>query len=263
MILNYQNFTQAWEQINELFISAPLSSFKTDPDRVLVSNALYFYNVIITVDNPQLDPEFDFGRHFNYTKNKWNNLVGNYICLEELKEFKSNISSVLNSKKPFNIPYLFKNKHANGKNCLLNMIATRRYGSNEPYLTFTLRASEVTKRLAVDFLLAQRIGEYLFEDKAFKVVFMINQMFNDDTVLLMYHAHRDTRPLLNLALSKYKTLGKDEIKRLRKMEDRLKAMLTGVPSDYSYKVHLRAFKVLRPDLYKYPKTLAKDCKLPL
>ena len=33
------------------------------------------------------------------------------------------------------------------------------------------------------------------------------------------------------------------------------------PENIKYKVHRRAAKVLHPELYKYPKTLAKDCKL--
>ena len=126
MILNYQNFTQAWEQINELFISAPLSSFKTDPDRVLVSNALYFYNVIITVDNPQLDPEFDFGRHFNYTSAKWKSLIANYIDENSMIDLRQEVVRSLNSRKIFNIGYQFDNKHAHGKNCLLSLTVSKK-----------------------------------------------------------------------------------------------------------------------------------------
>ena len=70
-------------------------------------------------------------------------------------------------------------------------------------------------------------------------------MFNDDTVLLMYHAHKS---VLELDIKK-------------DLKDRLEYLLNCKPEDIKYKVHKRALKVLRPEIFKYPVTLAKDCKL--
>ena len=253
MPLEYHNFLEAWEGINESFLDTSLSLLK-EFNGVRHARALYLYNVSIQVNNPVLDPEFDFGRKFNYTKQKWNMLMGNYINMVELKELKTELKQHLNDRKPYNISYNFPNTHKHGKKCLLALIITKRYGDVTPYITMYLRSSEVTKRLSVDFLLMQRIGEYLFEGQPFKALLNINQLFNDDTVLLMYGAHKDIRHILKKGKNEYCNI----------LYKRLKEMLEGEEKQFKkYKVHWRAFKVLRPDLYKYPKTLAKECKLPL
>lgn len=252
MDLRYNNFTEAWESLNELFIEGPKPLF-SGPNGTRFARAQYLYNVSVDIENPILDPEFDFGRKFNYTQQKWTMLMSNYICMDKLAILKQEITTASQSRKPFNITYDFHNTHKNGKGCLIAMLATKRYANNTPYLTFYLRASEITKRLSVDFLLAQRIGEYLFNGQNFKVTFNFNQLFNDDTVLLMYHAHKNIRGLLRKSNNENAPI----------LLKRLKEMLHGEEKDFKkYKVHFRAFKVIRPDLYKYPQLLAKNCKLP-
>jgi len=252
--LTYPNFTKAWEGINELFLDTPSSLLK-EYNGVRQARAMYLYNVSILVEKPELDPEFDFGRLFNYTNQKWKMLMGNYINMGELRELKEELNTYIGGKKPkpYNISYNFSNTHKHGKKCLLALLLTKRFGDNIPYITLYLRSSEITKRLSVDFLLAQRIGEYLFEGNPFKVVFNINQLFNDDTVLLMYGAYKDISHILKNGKNEYCSI----------LYKRLKEMLQGEENQFkSYKVHWRAFKVLRPDLYTYPCTLAKECKLP-
>lgn len=252
MKILYEDLTKAWESINELFLDIP-QTVLDEYQGCRVSSATYLYDFTFTVLKPVLDPNFDFGRHFNYTKSKWSNLVSNYVCLEELKELKALVTNANQSKKHYSLPYAFKNKHSNGKNCLLNMVITKRVSDGEIYVSFYLRASEITKRLVVDFLLAQRLGDFLLDHSNYHIVFHINQMFNDDTVLLMYHAHR---PIL-------KVLQKASSPTAPTLYAKLQGMLEGPESKYcKYKVHFRAFKVLRPDLYVYPVTLAKDCLLP-
>ena len=125
-----------------------------------------------------------------------------------------------------------------------------RIGMDYPMITVFMRASEVTKRLICDLLLIQRIGEYIFTGDKFCISIHFSQIFNDDTVLLMYHAHED---LLKLSdrIGIYDS----------NWYDRLKYLLKVDPDKIKYKVHKRALKVLRPELFKYPKTLAKDCTL--
>ena len=145
----------------------------------------------------------------------------------------------------------FTNNHKHGKSCLLSMVFCRRPGIDKPNITIFLRASEVTKRLLCDLLLFQRIGEYVYGDTPFTITVHFNQIFNDDTVLLMYNAHKDLGSLLsnsNTDRSKYMRLKLEEF--LRKN-----------PQDVKYKIHRRVVKVLRPDLMKYPITLVRDCKL--
>lgn len=248
--LNFPDLITAWEDLNELFVLAvkPRENLR---DTYFQKNALYFYNVILDINKPIFPENFDIGRQFNYTRNKWSILISNYIDLGRLEELKSQIKQNMSKNKFYNISYSFDNNHAHGKNCLMNMVVTKRYGDPTPYITFYLRSSEVTKRLAVDFLLAKRIGDFLYENKEYKITFNILQLFQDNTVLLMYGAYKDLTPLLKNR--------KDE--RGIELNKKWEFIKTATEDDFKYKVHRRVFKVLRPDLYKYPKTKAKNCKL--
>ena len=237
----------AWERINEAFLKN-----EEDLGAEYKGRALYAYDLVIGVVKPVLDPTFDFGRHFNYTDSKWKTLVGNYIDYESLDIAKKEVArEEKKGNKVYNVALQFNNKHGHGKSCLLSMVFSRRANKKVPYIVVFLRASETTKRLACDLLLFQRIGEYIYEDTKFQLIIHFNQIFNDDTVLLMYHAHKDIERLLKKA-------GNDRAKELSK---RLKYLLQCDPSEIKYKVHKRGLKVLGPDLFKYPKTLAKDCQL--
>lgn len=251
--IRYPSLITAWEGLNELFyLVEDQDKPSYERDTFVSKNAVYFYNVVVDIDTPDFPEDFDFGRRFNYTMNKWTSLLSNYVDLDALEEFKETLDINIKKNKFYNLAYSFSNNHNFGKKCLMNLTATRRYGNKTPYLTFYLRASEVTKRLAVDFLLAKRIGDYLFDNKEYKIVFVIQQLFQDNTVLLMYQAHRDASRLI---YGRKDTRGK-------RLESLLKFMLTSTEEDFKYKVHRRAFKVIRPDLYQYPKTMiAKNCKL--
>lgn len=244
--LEFRNSTRAWEELNRLFL------FNREGfDIQRIGKAQYINDLVIYIRNPLVDPEFDFGRHFNYTMSKWKSLVANYIDEKQLYDLKQEVKSALNSRKIFNLGYQFDNKHAHGKNCLLSMTVSKKAGMDNPMITVFMRASEVTKRLICDLLLIQRIGEYLFTNsQPFHICIHFSQIFNDDTVLLMYHAHED---LLKLS----KKWGIYDYN----WYDRLKYLLEVDPDKIKYKVHKRALKVLRPELFKYPKTLAKDCTL--
>ena len=240
---------KAWEELNEAFIKAD-SRFHF----LFGHGALYAYDLVIGIRNPKVDPNFDFGRHFNYTSSKWRSLVANYIDKEELALIRDEVTteeSKRSSSKVYNLALQFTNKHGHGKNCLLSMVFSHRLGDTKPTISVFLRASEVTKRLICDLLLFQRIGEYVYGDTPFQLVIHFNQIFNDDTVLLMYDVHKPIAEIL------FEGLGDRAIELLKK----LRKLKNTDPEDVKYKVHRRAAKVLHPDLYKYPKTLAKDCQL--
>lgn len=248
--IHYPSLISAWRGLNELFYLVQDSS--TGRDTYVSKNAVYFYNIIVDIDTNKFPEKFDFGRCFNYTMNKWNTLISNYVDLDALGQFKETLDVSIKSNKFYNLAYSFSNVHDHGKNCLMNLVATKRYGNKVPYITFYLRASEVTKRLAVDFLLAKRIGDFLFDNNQYKIVFVIQQLFQDNTVLLMYQAYRDASHLLE---------GRIDPRGVRLLTQ-LNKMQTQTEADFKYKVHRRVFKVLRPDLYKYPTTMvAKNCKL--
>lgn len=244
--LMFKNSMKAWEGLNRLFL---FNTLGLDIERI--GKAQYINDLVISIKEPLVDPEFDFGRHFNYTMSKWKSLVANYVDENSLSLLRLDVIEAINNRKIFNIGYQFNNKHTHGKNCLLSMTVSKKAGMDNPMITVFMRASEVTKRLICDLLLIQRMGEYIFGyEQKFHVSIHFSQIFNDDTVLLMYHAHED---LLKLS----DKLGIYD----GNWYDRLKYLLEVDPDKIKYKVHKRAIKVLRPELFKYPKTLAKDCTL--
>lgn len=252
----YPNLTKAWEGVNELFLTLPKQIFDEYNGIRVSKGSTFLYHLTFMATNPVLDPNFDFGRKFNYTISKWKSLLGNYVHLDELQEFKTMLHEIHTAKpSAYSLTYIFTNSHKNGKGCLMQMVATRRIGSIQPYIHFYLRASEITKRLAVDFLLCQRLIEFIYEglDRKPYVVFDILQAYADDTILLMYNAHKDVRKFLK----RYKGQRKDEL------IEKLDWIQSIPPGTIKYKVHERAYIVIRDDLFKdfYPTTLAKDCTL--
>lgn len=246
-VIWFKDSLSAWENINEMFLRHDHELGAT-----IHAHALYVYDCTIGIRKPKLDPEFDFGKHFNYTISKWKSLVANYIDKPELDEIRKEvIYEEAKKTKIYNLALQFTNKHGHGKNCLLSMVFSRRANESKPTINVFLRASEVTKRLVCDLLLFQRIGEFVYSDTEFQLIIHFNQMFNDDTVLLMYHAHKSIKSILRESTSQ----------RSKELLEKLKKLLKTNPEDIKYKVHRRAAKVLRPDICKYPKTLAKDCKL--
>lgn len=245
-IFCFKSSLEAWERINEMFLT------KEDLPFYKKGNCLYVNDIVVKIEDPVIPDNINFGRYFNYTNKKWLDLIGNYVDLEELNKIKVEIDlSKRNSTRLYNLAMQFNNKHGHGKNCLLSIVFSKRDNSNKSTVVVFLRASEVTKRLILDLLLFQRMGEYVYGKGNFNLVIHFNQMFNDVTVLLMYHVHSNILSILE----GYDNDWSQSIK------TRLKYMLSCKESDIKYKVYKRAYKVLRPDLYEYPTTLVKNCKL--
>lgn len=238
MELNFNSSREAWESINEMFISvkSPI---------IYNGGGFYLYNLTINIENPRLDFNAPLGRYFNYSKSKWIQLLGNYLDKEKLNSLKQNIAS-LNGKK-YNLSYTFNNSHSHGKNCLLSAVFTKS-GKFKPHITFFLRASEITKRLLVDLIFFQRIGEYVYGDTEFTISIHIVQVFQDSIVILMYSVHKRIKPFIDKE-NPYSLKIWENYKKLKHVD----------PQDIKYKVHLRALKVLRPKLYKYPEFSMEDC----
>lgn len=232
----FDNSMEAWETINELFL-------KRGRGVIEKGNQAYMYDVMMTIENPKVDPDFDLGRNFNYTSAKWSHLVSNYIDKAELMEVVDSIKK----NKLYNIPYRFTNKHDNGKACLLSMVFSKRVGVDKPNISVYMRASEVTKRLICDLLLIQRVGEIVFKGEPFTITMTFNQMFNEDHVLFMYSVHK---PIGSIKGVKPELI------------DKFREFILKTPDEVKYKVHRRANRVLRPDvMIQYPETLTKNCQI--
>lgn len=243
----FQDPLLAWEYFNEVFLKG-----EEDLPFVFQKNATYLYDVVFGIINPKLPDNIDFGKLFNYSMAKWRLLVSNYLNEFIINKTKEEVVNLHRKKSSiYNYPMSFTNNHGHGKKCLLSVVFSRRCGENNPTISVYLRASEITKRLIYDFLLIQRIGEYVYGNNNFRMVFHINQMFNDNKVLLMYNAHKD---IIGILKNKKDRRSKELLKDLN-------TLLEKPIKDIKYKIHRRVAKVLHDDVKK-PVTLVKDCILP-
>jgi len=212
-----------------------------------------------------VDPEFDFGYMFGYKIQKWTKLISNYIDFDYLDLIKSLIlerEKVHSSN--YNIAYKFSNTHGSGHVCLISLVFQRRYTQDNPIIIINIRSSEVTKRLLMDFLLVQRIAEYIYGNKhGASIKLYCSNVYLSGETFTMYHNHKDLRELLKgnetgMAQRILQLLDKFEgpeglkitFKVHRRAVDRL------------HKIKINPLKakdlVLFPDKIKYPEDIVSD-----
>lgn len=168
-ILSFNTSQEAWEGINKyLFVKE--QKLHTS-GKGFSGNVIEAYNCLLFIRKAWIDPEFDFNYLFGYKIQKWRSLINNYLNQNYLDLIAHDIR--LREKKnqsTYNVTIHFDNSHAGGKDCLISLTFQRRKDLDVPVLLFNLRASEVTKRLLWDLLLAQRMGEYVYgKDKTFAI----------------------------------------------------------------------------------------------
>lgn len=74
---------------------------------------------------------------------------------------------------------------------------SKRFGEDIPVITMVVRASEITKRLIFDFLLIQRMSEYVYgPDQSVQINLFATQMYGNVETLLMYHTHKPLKKVL-------------------------------------------------------------------
>lgn len=249
--LEFSTSQEAWEKLNEGFLRLDSKLFS----KGAIANAglAVVYNVFVKIRKAWVDPNFDYGRTFNYKDAKWTTLLNNYLDFNQLDLVKSQVRMRRASyNQNYNVSYIFNNSHNNGKQCLLAATFSKRFQEDVPVITMVVRASEITKRLLFDFLLIQRMSEYIYgKDQTVQLNLFATQMYGNIETLLMYGAHKPIKKILK---------GVDKknawFERLYEVNDKF---LKGTEKDFSsYKVYLRCFKVLRPDLYQYAPLLAKN-----
>ncbi len=252
--LEFATSQEAWEKLNEGFLRMDPLLF--EKGAIANSGLAVVYNVFIKIRKAWMDPNFDYGYTFNYTETKWTSLLNNYIDFNRLDLIRSKLR-YLKAKynQNYNISYLFNNRHDNGKQCLLVATFSKRFQEDIPVVTMILRASEITKRLAFDFLLVQRMAEYVYgPEQSVQINVFATQMYGNVETLLMYDPHKPIKKVL-------KGLNPEDpwIKRLWEVYNKFK---NGTEKDFSsFKVFFRCFKVIRKDLYESRKLLAKDLLL--
>lgn len=241
---------EAWEKVNEyLFLyESELKAKGAGRD----GNASVSYDNFIYIRKAWVDPNFDFGRMFGYRIQKWTHLVNNYVDLNYLDLVKQDIAlREMKKQRMYNVTKHFVNAHDNGKDCLISLTFSRRISSDIPVVIFHTRASEVTKRLLIDFLLVQRMGEYVYGNNNFSIMLYSPMMYLNIEAFTMYHSHRNILKLLKKHYGKGEAVKFKLENRLQPFQKRvvdvLNKFLTCHPMDIKYKSHRRAVKQLQTD----------------
>jgi ribosomal protein L21 len=255
--LTFEDAWIAWKGINRKFILGD--------DRVVdlgscTKYLLVGYDAVIHINHPHFkdDYEVDFGKLFFYTKSKWSHLIGNYIDYTALEILRGKIRQCIKDKKKFkDISYQFKNHYKNGKGCLLSLVISKR--PTGFHLAIFLRSSEITKRLLVDFLLFERIGEWLLRDRPFSYTVHINNLFNECAVLAMYNQVERLRKIgreIKESPHYNKEIYKKVIAEYRNIAKHKKV------ESIKYKIHKRAWRCLKErNGIEYPKLGVSECTL--
>lgn len=252
--LEFATSQEAWEKLNEAFLRIDPVIF--DKGATANSGVAVAYNVFIKIRKAWVDPDFDYGRCFNYKEAKWTSLLNNYIDFNKLDLLRSKLRVLKKSyNQNYNVSYTFNNHHDNGKQCLLAATFSKRFNEDVPVITMVMRASEITKRLIFDLLLVQRMAEYVYgPEQTVQLNIFATQMYGNVETLLMYNTHRPIKKIL-------KGVDNPWTRRVWEVWEKFQ---NGTEKQFSsFKVFFRSFKVLRPDLYAstYKSMYAKELLL--
>jgi len=252
---NHATSQEAWEFINEYLVLKEEEVVANGGNRY--GSQILSYDHFMEINKSWVDPNFNFGYMFGYTMSKWTRLVNNYVNFDYLDIVKSEV--LLKEKKKtsnYNIAYKFDNNHGSGKGCLLSLVFQRRITQDNPILILNLRSSEVTKRLIFDFLLIQRMAEYVYGERAsVSVKLYCANIYTSGETFTMYENYKSIRKLLKGS----------ETEMSRRVLAAMDKFETIDPAKVPYKIHRRAVKQLQKDetgkpISGVPDLFAKNCK---
>jgi len=186
-VFHFKDMTDAWHGMHDYMFN----NEKTIRERGgnIYGSELVTLDNVIYIDKATIDPEFNFGKILGYKMKKWSKLINNYLNFNYLDPIKHEvIEREIKRGNSYNFVYRFDNSHGSGKDCLISLTFSKRKGDREPTLIFTSRASEWTKRVAFDFLLIQRIAEYVYGDRDVKLICWLPFIFMNLECSLMYVA---------------------------------------------------------------------------
>ena len=225
---------EAWEWINEYLACEEPTVIASGGVRS--GPQMISYDHFMEINKVWVDPNFDFGKMFGYKIQKWSKLISNYVDFDFLDIARSLVlEKEVKKQQAYTIGFKFANSHTSGHACLLTLVFQRRITCDNPIVIMNIRSSEVTKRLLMDFLLVERIIEYIYGQKhgaSLKVY--CGNMYLSGEAFTMYHTYKNLRTLLDgnktaMAERILKILDKFEKPESLKM---------------NFKVHLRAVKRL-------------------
>jgi hypothetical protein len=254
--LSFGSSQEAWEGINEYLV---LNAENIPKNNGLKYGSLIIaYNVFISIRKAWVDPEFDFGRIFSYRIQKWNKLLTNYVNLNQLDLVKAEVEMrERKNTSNYNVSFLFDNNHLSGHGCLLHITFINRPKTIYKIMQVSLRSSEVTKRLLLDFLLIQRIGEYIYgKDADLTIEFFCPNVYITAENFVMYDNIKPIRKLLR---------GRELTPFQTKVMEAIKKFKNTAIEDISYRVFRRAARSLQLDTegnpVNYKPLFAKNLKL--
>jgi hypothetical protein len=177
--LEFPDLFEAWKGIN-IFLATHEKYLREVGRGGLYGPAIFSYNNFIRIKSAKTYREdWDIARNLGYSSKKWTALVKNYVDMNYVDLVKNEVNSRKSKKaRSYNYSLHFKNKHGSGKDCLICLNFTKRIGIDHPIAVFTVRTSEVTKRLIFDFVLVQRLIEYVYgPDQLVELHFTAPAMF--------------------------------------------------------------------------------------
>jgi len=250
----YKTSQEAYNKLNAYFLNEGGGLLNN-----IVSGQVVSFDTMIYINEGVVNPNFDFGNTFGYRQQKWSGLVNNYIDRDALEDLKERVADrITRNSKHYNESMRFANNHNHGKNCLLSLTVTQREKEPRPILSFTLRSSEITKRLLMDLLLIQRIGEQMF-DIPCKFQIQVINMYQDPEAFCMLDSYKPIKGMLLRAKGHKKSWYQKKVLKI------LKKFKTIDIDEVKYKVHKRCVRQLqRPNgipLSGDRPMYAKDLKL--
>jgi hypothetical protein len=265
--LEFPTLEKAWEGINEFLVNREMKVREMGGGNY--GTELVCYDNYIHIFKPFISDTFDFGKALGYRYKKWSKLINNYVDMNYLDIVKTEVLQREGKKSShYNYTFHFSNKHGSGKDCLISLSFCRRKGQKSPYVIWTTRASEVTSRLLFDFLLIQRILEYVFgKEKAqtCEVVCQIPFCYVNIERYLIYMAYKGrnesiyrTKPDGTRSNKPLTEPTPFQDKCLRKYDE----FLTKDIDLIKYKVHKRSAVQVKGTLDHIPNLYAKDLTFP-
>lgn len=241
----------AWEGINEYMFNEEVEIKSLGGGNY--GTEMVLYNALITVDKAWVSPNFNFGRALGYTNKKWSKLVGNYVDMKYLELVKNEVRQREAKKaKSYNHTLHFDNSHGSGKDCLISLTFQRKISSEVPIVIYHTRASEATKRMIFDFLLIQRIVEYVYgPEVSVEVVAYIPFLFINVEAFLIYMGYKGGKEAKPFKRGKYTQFQNRILRRWDNFQETPLEKIT-------FKVHRRAAAQIKLDSHGNPVSGAKD-----
>lgn len=259
--LEFPTLELAWEGINEFIVNN--EKLIRSRGGGTYGTEMVSYDNYIHIFKPYISPDFNFGRILGYRYKKWSKLINCYVDMNYLDLVKTEVvNRERNKSAHYNYTMHFSNSHGSGKDCLISLSFCRRRGQKDPYVIYTSRASEVTSRLIFDFLLIQRICEYVYgveRAQQCDVVCQIPFMFVNVERFLFYMAYKGKKTSVKkLEYDPENITGREYSPFQVRCRNKYDEFMSKDPDTIKYKTHRRSALQIQKDEKGNPKSKCPD-----